>query len=140
MCVKSYSDAHGDCQIKWLSTSDSVLNKVVRMDEQRLDESCICIDNLVQCRETWESGVRFVFPLIIVCLTAHPHEFLFFAASDRLVVGSSVNTAKHAVYPTAALCCCFVPRRTERLSAPPWGIGYEGSDLRFIFQGLFALV
>lgn len=142
MCDESYSDALGDCQIKWLSISDSVLNEVVRMDEQRLDESCICIDDLVQScrRDTWESGVRLVFPLIIVCLTAHPHEFLFFATSNRLVMGSSVNTAKYAVYPTTALCCCFVPRRTERLSAPPWGIGYEGCDLRFIFQGLFPLV
>ena len=59
MCDESYSDALGDCQIKWLSISDSVLNEVVRMDEQRLDESCICIDDLVQsCPAQRDLGIR----------------------------------------------------------------------------------
>ena len=111
------------------------------MDEQRRDESCICIDSLVLSgAETWESGIGFVFPFIIVCLTAHPHEFLLLATSNRLIDSSSVSTAEYAIYPTPALCGCIAPRRTKRLSASPWGIGYEGCDLRFVFQGLFPFI
>lgn len=107
------------------------------MDEQKDEMRTVSV---LIVAETWESGVWFVFPFIIVCLTAHPHEFLFLATSNRLVERLSISTTEYAVYPTPARCVCIVPRRTKRLSAPPWGIGYEGCDLRFIFQGLFPLI
>jgi len=111
----------------------------MRMDEQRKDESCDCINSLV-LSGAFKSGIGLVVPFLDMSLAAHPHEFLFLTASNRLIKDPSVSTAEYTTYPTPALGGRVVPRRAKRPSVTPRGIGYEGCDLRFVFHGLFPLV
>jgi hypothetical protein len=86
------------------------------------------------------SLIVLVFQFIAVFWAAHPREFLFLTFCNRFIHSSGVNSAEHAVQPSPALSNCILSLWAKRLPAPPRGIGYEGRDLRLIFQCFFALV
>jgi len=113
------------------------------MGEQRYDEKSNHMTIIYRLQQSnLSSLIMLVFLYIAAYWTAHPREFLFLTIiCNRFVQDSGVSSAKHTVQPIPALSN-RIPSTlwTERLPAPPRGIGYEGRDLRLIFQCFFALV